>query len=68
MLTREWYRTDEVYEILAKKNVEALRHWIRKGKKEGWLKVGKHIKPEYPNSGRVTWLVHLERCQSIGDR
>lgn len=64
-MTQEWFSVAEAWQPLGHINAEALRHWIRVGKKEGWLKPGKHIKPKFPNRKKSPWLVHVSRCQQI---
>lgn len=68
MAEQKWFTTEQAAPLLAKKDAAAVRRWIRKGRKEGWLQVGIHIKPDNPTATRPTWLLHIERCQNIGDR
>jgi hypothetical protein len=66
MSQQQWYGVKDAWPWLGFKDAEALRRWIRKGKAEGWLKIGTHIKPLYPRAKRSTWMVHMQRCQDGG--
>jgi hypothetical protein len=68
MTSQQWFSVNNAWQPLGFKDAEALRRWIRKGKDEGWLKLQHHIKPQYPKAKRVTWLVHVERCQFLGSK
>lgn len=68
MPTQVWYRTNDIYEQLGHPNPEGLRRWIRAGLKQGWLRLGVHIKPLFPNAKRPTWLVNFEKCNAIGSK
>lgn len=74
MSKKEWYRLDEIvpsegiptWQVLGHINSKAMWYWLSVGRKRGWLKVGKHVKPLFPDRQRSPLLVHLERCQNIG--
>lgn len=70
--TKQWFRlTDHTpdgllcWQALGHKSIFAIRHWIRAGISEGWLRPGKHIKPLYPDRKKSPWLLHLENCQNL---
>ncbi len=65
MTNREWFPVADAWESLGHVNPEALRHWIRTGIREGWLKPGKHVKPKFPNRKKSAWLVHVAKCQAV---
>lgn len=68
MVAQQWFPVNNAWQTLGFKDAEALRRWIRKGKNEGWLRLQYHIKAQYPRAKRVTWLVHIERCQLLGSK
>jgi hypothetical protein len=72
MAKKEWFLIDEpadddrlAYQVLGHRNAACLRHWIRVGISEGWLRPGHHIKRKFPNRKKSSWLVHLGRCQAV---
>lgn len=68
MVEQKWFTTVQAAPLLAMKSAEAVRNWIQKGWNCGWLKLGVHIKPRFPGLIKPQWLIHVERCQNIGDR
>ena len=72
-IEKRWYLLNETvlgstlktWEFLGFRNLEALRDWVRDGRKEGWLKPGHHFKFLYPNREKSAIMLHLERCHDL---
>jgi hypothetical protein len=62
---RSWFPIKEAYWQLGFRNPNALTYWLRRGKRENWLKLGVHFKPRFPGAGRSPLLVHVERCEQM---
>ncbi|MBD2099240.1 hypothetical protein H6F90_29695 [Trichocoleus sp. FACHB-591] len=65
---RSWFPIKEAYWQLGFKNPDALTYWLRRGRRENWLKLGVHFKPRFPGAGRSPLLVHLERCEAVATK
>ncbi len=63
MAKQKWFTTEAAAPLLGKKNGEAVRYWLRKGRKEGWLKLDVHYRQSSnPDAGRPTWEINVEAC------
>ena len=69
MAERQWFTPEEAAPMMGKPSAAAMRYWLDTRRKAGVLRLGYHYKSDgLPGARRPTWLIHVDRCQQIGDR
>lgn len=69
MAEQQWFTPKQAAPLLGKKDAAAVRYWISTRRAAGVLRAGYHYKDDaVPGAGRPTLLIHVDRCQKIGDR